>query len=145
MINLSDNIRSFLIVDSTLTSELSTFNNEKAIFTRRPIPTGADYPFIIISPQISSTESDFIDKLQRNQTYDIGVYAQNDTPENYRACERVAFQIQEKLARLQSHEFQVDSGWSLIQAVATGPIPFPTDDLNKVARGVTVTFNLIKD
>ena len=145
MIDLAPNIRAFIFSDSTITNALSTHNSSKSVFTRRPVPEDVAYPFIVVSPQIASTEGDFVDRLVRSQTYDIAVYGQNDTAANYRTTEAIAFAVQSRFARLAGCEFEMPTGWGLIQATATGPIPFPEDDLTKVARGVTVTFTIHKD
>jgi hypothetical protein len=145
MIDLVAKIRAFIIADSTITNPLSTYNSAKAVFSRRPVPENVAYPLILISPQITSTENDFIDRLVRTATYDIAVYGQNDTAASYRATEAIAFALQSKFARLTSYDFEMPTGWRLVQATATGPIPFPEDDLTKVARGVTVTFTMHED
>lgn len=145
MIDLAPNIRAFIIADSTLTNSLSTYKSEKAVFTRRPVPPDAEYPMIVISSPIAQTESDYLDRLYRGTTYDIAVYGLNDTPANYVKCEEIAFLLQDKFARISNYEFTMPTGYHLSQAVATGPTPFPTDDENQVARGVTVTFNILKE
>lgn len=145
MIDLSTHIRAFILADSELTDDLSTYYGAKSVFTRRPVPQDAEYPIIVISPQIGSGEFDYIDRLHRTANYDIAVYAQNDTSAHYRECEETAFLLQSKFARLTNAEFNTPAEWHLVQATATGPTPFPTDDNEKVARGVTVTFQLMKE
>jgi len=144
MINLATQIRAFIIADGALTNDLSTFNTEKAVFTRRPVPTTATYPMMIVSPQITANDNDYIDGLYRNSVYDIAVYGSNDTAANYRTTENIAFLLQDKFARLRSTDITMPAGWNLVQAITNGPTPFPTDDLTKVARGVTVTFQIFK-
>jgi len=144
MINLATQIRAFIIADGALTNDLSTFNTEKAVFTRRPVPTTATYPMMIVSPQITANDNDYIDGLYRNSVYDIAVYGSNDTAANYRTTENIAFLLQDKFARLRSTDITMPTGWNLVQAITNGPTPFPTDDLTKVARGVTVTFQIFK-
>lgn len=142
MVDLLPYIRSFILADTALTANLSSFDGSKAVFTRRPVPEDADYPFILINPQITQTQSDYVNLIKRDVIYDIIVYGQNDTAANYRKVEETAFLLARKFARLRGTDMEMPTGFYLVQAVGIGSFPAPTDDQTKAARAVSVTFTI---
>lgn len=144
MPDLSTHIRTLILSDSDITDNLTTLNGSKAVFTRRPVPETAEYPFIIISPQITMSESDYISHEARDVTYDIIVYGQNDTSSNYREIEQIGYALYERFRRLSRTGMTMPTGYSLTKAVGFGPFPAPTDDLQKTARAVSATFTYFK-
>lgn len=141
MPDLAPTIRTFILADTDLVSNLTTYNSQKAVFTRRPVPTDAEYPLMVISPQITASENDYLTNERRTAVYDITVYGQNDTSVNYRAVEETAYKLAAKFNRLT--DLVLPTGYTLIQAVGLGPIPAPTDDDQKIARLVSVTFDIV--
>lgn len=144
MINLKPNIRAFLVSDSAITSKITTYKGQPAIFTRRPVPEDAQYPFIVISSQIPSGRSDLVDAVRGNYVHDVIVYAQNNDNTTYNTCEQIAFLLSQKFLRLQSTDMSIPSGYQIIDAVGIGPFDAPTDGDTTVAKGVSVSFRLIK-
>lgn len=149
MPDLVPQIRSFILADSDLVSNLSTYGNAKAVFTRRPVPVDAVYPFIVIGPQVTMREKDFISCLNmRYVVYDIVVYGQNDTSENYRIVDNIGHALAKKFARLGKAAMPMPADATLVQAVGLGPFAAPasfdlqTDKMDKVARAVSVTFTI---
>lgn len=144
MIDLLPNIRILLLSDLNITQHLSTFNGAKAIFTRRPVPENADYPFIIINPPLPDTDRDFLDLAFRDVTYHIIVYGNNDNPQNYRNVEDTAYRIKDKFLRLPKTGMTMPIGYSLVKGNSIGPFLAPTDDQTKVARAVSVKISYNK-
>lgn len=143
MIDLTSHIRSFILADP-LSDDLSTYNGAKAVFTRRPVDEGAEYPFILISPATVSNIKDTIGcgLRQLDMTYNIVVYGENDTAEKYRLIETIGFSLSNKFSLLGRFDMPMPLSAILVQAVGTGPFAAPTDDNNTVARAVSVTFTI---
>jgi hypothetical protein len=141
MVDLAPHIRTLILSDPVAAS-LSTYNGAKAVFTRRPIPVDAQYPFIVVSTQVSQTQDDLINSRKRDLTYDFVVYGQNDTAANYRLVETIANSLARKFARLSRHAMTMPTGVSLVKAIGIGPMASATDDLDKIARAVSVTFTI---
>lgn len=142
MIDLSAALRTAILNDP-LAADISNFSGSKAIFTRRPAPTGATYPMVFIGPQIASGQSDYVDgKLRRTIVYDILTYGQNDEAAKYRIVEKIAFAIGLKFARPSPFIITAPTGFSIVGISGTTPSPAPTDDLNIVGRMVSVTIIL---
>lgn len=142
MIDLSSAIRTAILNDP-LSADISTYSDSKAIFTRRPAPTGATYPMVFIGPQIGAGQSDYVNgKLRRTIIYDILTYGQNDDATKYRIVEKIAFAIGLKFARPSSFVITVPAGFSIVGISGTTPSPAPTDDLNIVGRMISITITL---
>lgn len=144
MVDLFPSIRNFLLSDTDLTQHLSTFNGVKAIFTRRPIPETAKYPFIIINSPNREINSDFLDTAFREVTYNIIVYGNNDTHENYRKVEETAFKIKNKFLRVPKYGMTMPAGYSFVFGNSLGPFSAPVDDETKVGKAVSVTLSYNK-
>lgn len=141
MVDLAPHIRTLILSDA-IANNLSTYNGAKAVFTRRPVPVDAQYPFIVVSNQVSQTQNDFVNSLKRDLTYDFVVYGQNDTAANYRLVETIANTLALKFARLPKYGMTMPVGVNLVQAIGIGPMASATDDLDKIARAVSVTFTI---
>jgi len=134
LIDFSSSIRTAIITDP-LASDISNFSGSKAVFTRRPAPTGAIYPMVFIGPQVPGTQDDYVNgKLRRTVIYDILTYGKNDEATNYRLVEKIAFAIAKKFARPSPFVLSVPSGYSIVSIVGTTAMPAPTDDLQIVGR-----------
>src|SRR6478609_2652960 len=143
MIDLQPAIREYLLSDSDFSSKLSNYLNSKALFTRRPVPTDAEYPMSIISPIVSDLQNDFVTcGGRRILTYDIVVYSDNDNAASYRNVEAAAFRLANILHRMPNYSLNLPASASLIQTTAIGPLPGPTDDIVKVARVVSVNIEI---
>lgn len=107
------------------------------VYTRRPVPSGATYPMIIVSEDIVSADRDLIDTRMQFIVRDILVYGQNDTSSHYREVESMAYAVFDKFHRRPSSI--VVSGWHIVDVIARGPISAPTDDNTTVGRLVTLS------
>lgn len=142
MIDLQPSLRTFILNDLTISSLLPAYLDSKAIFTRRPVPNNATYPMIVISSLVSAINNDFVSCGGRQTlTFDIAVYSNNDTAENYRIVETIAYRLATILHRIPRYALNMPTGSSLIQTTAIGPFPGPTDDYVKVARVVSVNID----
>lgn len=142
MIDLSANIRTAIVSDIDITALIANYQDSKAIFTRRPVPSDAAYPMIIISPLVSETNLDGLRCKRAILTYDISVYDTNASSVNYRNVEVVGYKLANKFHRMDRFAMSFPSGVSLIKSTARGPFAAPTDDLVKVARVVSVEFEV---
>lgn len=140
MIDLAVAIRTSILASSGIVALLPTYLGAKAVFTRRPVPDDAAYPFILVSPDISVTDDDMVSQQVPIILRDITVFGQNDQAEKYRAVESIAYLVRDLFHRQPSS--LAPTGWNVIDVVATGPFPGPTDDDNSVARVVSLTVRL---
>lgn len=107
------------------------------VYTRRPVPSGATYPMIIVSEDIVSTDRDLIDTRMQFVVRDVMIYGQNDTTAHYREVESMAYAVFDKFHRRPSSI--IVSGWHIVDVIARGPIAAPTDDNTTVGRVVTLS------
>lgn len=115
---------------------------KKTIFTRRPVPSDANYPMIVISPDISLTDADGISDFRPIQERDIVAYGLNDTSEKYRVIEQLGYMLRDQFHR--QRDAITVSGWSVVGITARGPFPAPTDDDKTVARLVSLSIQLAR-
>ncbi len=143
MIDLLPTIRKYILNDATFCNYLSDYKNTKAVFIRRPIPTDISYPVCLISPIVSDIQNDFVSCSQRRIiTHDIFVYSTNDTDAEYHKVSDAAFRLGTLLHRAPKHLFEMPAGSSLVEVTCISPMPAPTDDFVKVARVVSVNFDI---
>jgi hypothetical protein len=128
-------IRATLMADVAITGLLTEWNGEAAIFTRRPVPTNAVSPIIVVSPDVSVTDIDALVSRRPVVVRDIIVYG--DQPDHYRTVEVLGYLIREMFHRQRLSISPAD--YQVIDIIATGPRPAPTDDDTTVARVVTLT------
>jgi hypothetical protein len=140
--NLAQPILTALRASGAITAQLTAYMGSFPIFTRRPAPTDAPYPMIMVSPDISVSDLDGINDFRPQQQRDITVYGQNDTPAKYRVVEAMAYQIRDLFHR--QRRALLVAGWSVTDIRAIGPIPAPTDDEQTVGRLVSLTIQLAK-
>lgn len=141
MIDLSASIRTRILSVTDITSLLTNYKGSKPIFTRRPAPSDAAYPIIMISPMVGGgIDDDFLKRQRREVTYDLAVYGTNDTAENYRKVEKLGFLIAQVFHRLDHFKFETPEGWQLVRAKSFGPMPAPTDDQKFIGRMISVQF-----
>lgn len=138
--DLSVAIRNAIVADATVTGKLTAYAGSWPVFTRRPVPTDAAYPIIIISTDIASSNEDGISDSRPVITRDVTVYGQNDTSAKYRDVEIIAFRLNEIFHRKRLSI--TVPGWHVVGVTVDGPTPAPTDDDATVARVVTLNFRL---
>lgn len=140
MISLQQTIRNFALQIPEM-GELGNYLDTKSLFTRRPAPVGAEYPMAFISPIVgTNAEGDFLSEVVRPVLHTVNVYGWNDTPENYRTVESIAFGITGAFNRPERHLFTPPEGWEIVDVSSWGPLPAPTDDDKLVGRSVTLRF-----
>lgn len=137
-------LRDAVMAITGVTSEIDTWNNEPAVFTRRPLPADAPRKVCVINPPSSIGDGDGLTSDRPIITHDIAFYGLKGQPgtaeDDTRSIDRAAH-----AARLYFHRnrFSVQpSGYSVIDIRASGPTPAPVDDENEVGRLVTVVVRL---
>ncbi len=135
--DLSAPLYAALSGDSFITSRLGA-SSPPSIFTKRPTPPNAAFPMILVSPDITSGNEDGLKARRPVLVRDIITYGIQD--DQYRVVEEIAYYIHTKFHR-QRGSIEVPN-FHVIDIVSIGPIPAPTDDLNEVARAVTLTIRL---
>lgn len=140
MIDLSVAIRSALVGEADITSLLPAWKGTYPVFTRRPVPKDAEYPMIIISPDVSLTDQDMVSEQMPVVVRDIAVYGRNTDADAYNAVEAIAYRIRDLFHR--DRFSLLPSGWAVTDVVASGPFQAPTDDNDLTGRAVTLTVRL---
>jgi hypothetical protein len=140
--DLSEPIRTALIGATDITTNLPTYLGSYPVFTRRPAPEDADYPMIIVSPDIAKSDQDGLNDQRPIITRDVVAYGQNDTVAKYDVVELLGRAIHDLFHR-RWNAITV-SGWKVVQIIASGPIPAPVDDDQTVARLVSLRIELAK-
>lgn len=134
-LDFAPSIRTALLNDATISGLLSDWNGEAAIFTRRPPPTDAVAPFIIVSPDIAINDEDGLTSDRPVIVRDITVYG--DQPDQYRTIEQIGYAIRALFHHDRTSLTHDD--YRIVNVVATGPNPAPVDDENTIARMVQLT------
>lgn len=141
MIDLGPTLRAVLVGASSVTSNLTAYESSYPVFTRRPVPTDAPMPQIVISPDVILADEDLINQQIPYAVRDIAVYGRNDTHANYVKVQTIAYAIRDLFHRAPRFTL-TPSGWNVIDVTAAGPFPAPTDDEKLVARIVSVKVRL---
>lgn len=144
-LDLGPAIREALLTDAFVATNLSTYDNEPAIFTRRPVPSAAVYPLIICNDPTAITDED---GLRSDRPVwgpgDIAIYGHKAKPGTPEDQTRLVQQIGLRMRRLfhrQKWALQV-GGFHVIDIRASGPVPAPVDDDKTVGRIVSLIVRL---
>ena len=140
--NLGPPIRAALVGEAAITALLPAYLDGYPIFTQRPVPDNAEYPMIVVSPDVATSEQDGIADFRPVLERDVAVYGRNNTAANYAAVETIARLVHDLFHR-QRNSIAV-SGWGVVDVVARSPMPAPTDDEKTVGRVVPLTIRLAK-
>lgn len=146
--NLLISLREAGLANTYITDRLGTYGAEPSIFTRRPVPDGATYPALCFSPQISKTDQDFLTSRIPVVRYDATTYGEGGPPfsdnDHYRVVEEIAFELHEMFHRkpLVLDEGLFSQGYRVVDIVANGPIPVPTESERLIGRAVMLTIRL---
>lgn len=137
-------IRLGLIADAEITSYLGLHDGAPCVFTRRPVPSEAPYNMIIIGPNISVTNEDSLNGRRPVVVRDVIAYGWQTVQDGpigagYRRIEELGYLLQRFFHRRKPITV---TGYHVIDIVASGPIPAPTDDEKLVGRAVTLTVRL---
>ena len=139
--DLSEPLRTAIVDDATIAALLPIYAGSKTVFTRRPVPDNAAFPIVVISPDIAITDQDGIDDNRPVIIRDVAVYGRNDAA-SYRAVEAIAYEIRDLFHR--RRQSLTVLGWDVVDVVALGPRPAPTDDEQTVGRVVELTVRLAR-
>lgn len=136
-------LRKALSEDAGIVLRLEEYKGEPAVFTRRPVPHDAPGRIAIINPgNISDWDALAVDRPWWSGT--IAFYGVKGEPgsdqDDTRKVEEAA-DLARELFHRQRFSVQV-AGFSVIEIVAGGPVPGPTDDDNEVARIVSLRIRL---
>lgn len=148
--NLLPSLRERALWNSYITERLGTYSGEPSIHTRRPVPAGATYPALCFSPQVSKTDQDFLVPQMPVVRYDATTYGEGGPPgsatDQYRVVEEIAFEVHDMFHRrgidLVLDEALLSQGFRVVDIVANGPIPAPTDSERLIGRAVMLTIRL---
>jgi hypothetical protein len=131
-------------VVAAMGSSLPVYNGSPPVFTRRPVPSKAPYPMIVISSDVSLTENDGIDDERPIVIRDVAVYGVNDVAGNYREVEDIAYAVRHLFHRQRESLDLSASTYKVIDIQASGPRMAPTDDQQTVGRLVELTVRLAR-
>jgi hypothetical protein len=143
-LDLGPAFREALIDATPISSALSTFNEEPAVFTRRPVPDNAEFPLIIVNPPASISDEDGLVSDRPVWMGDVAVYGAKAAPgsdeDQTRIVEQIALRVRTLFHR-QKWALPV-GGFHVIDIRATGPVPAPVDDDKTVGRIVSLIVRL---
>lgn len=143
-LDLAPALRDALIDATDISSQLSEWRGEPAVFTRRPVPADAVFPFCIVNPDSFITDQDGLTSPRPVVGRDIAFYGRKGPPgdasDQTRIVEAMAYLARDLFHR---EKFSVQpTGFSVIDVVATGPVPAPVDDEATIGRLVSLTIRL---
>ena len=141
---VSAGLREAIIAVPAITGLLGTYQGEPSIHTRRPVPSGATGIYVVIGPNIVRTDQDFLTSRLPVLQRDIVTYGQSGSPgaanDQYRDVEAVADGVYDLFHR--NRDSLVVDGFHVVDIVATGPIPAPTENARLIGRAVLLTIKL---
>jgi hypothetical protein len=143
-LDLAPALRAALIGEPTIADPLSEWQNEPAVFTRRPVPKDAADPMIIVNPPAAIGDDDGLTSDRPVVQLDIAIYgkkaAPGDASDQTRIVEALGFRVRDLFHR---QKFAIlPDGFSVIGITAAGPFPAPVDDEETVGRLVSLTIRL---
>lgn len=123
---------------------LSEWKGEPAVFTRRPVPKDARNVMAIINPPVSILDADALNSHRPVWLGNIAFYGTKSEGGSAGDQTREVEQAADLTVRLfHRQRFSVrPEGFSVIEVVAGGPVPGPTDDDNEVSRIVNLRIGL---
>lgn len=137
-------IRAALIGNAPIAALLPNWRGGPAVFAYRPVPADAPDRLIIINPDISITDQDGLTSDRPIVARDIAIYGNvgpaGDPADDTPIVEALGYMIRALFHR-QRFSVQID-GYSVIQALASGPTVAPVDDDKEVGRMVGLTISL---
>lgn len=146
-LDISPALRSAMLATPAIADALEQWKSAPAIFTRRPIPADAPHRIALINPETAISDGDGLISERPIVMRDIAIYgrkAEAGSPlDDTRTIEAVGYAIRSLFHR-QRFSFS-PSGFSVIDVVARGPFPAPTDDDQTVGRIVSLTVRLRRE
>lgn len=138
--NVAEPLVAALRAEAGITTYLTAYKSSWPIFTRRPAPADAPDPVIIVSPDVTLEQEDFIIARLPIIVRDIAVYGSNVDATVYRKVEATAYAVRALFHR--KRLAITVPGWFVLEILASGPIAAPVDDDAKVGRVVSLTIRL---
>lgn len=146
-LDLGPAIREALIGDTAIATELATWNNEPAVFTRRPVPDDAGFPQAIVNDAAAISDEDGLTSDRPVWMGDVVFYgrkaAPGSTEDQTREVQQTAIRAR-RLFHRQKWALQV-GGFHVIDIRASGPVPAPVDDDKTIGRVVSLIVRLGRD
>lgn len=129
---------------AAIIAQLDTYQGAPAVFAYRPVPQDAGHRIILINPDIAITDGDGLTSDRPVVQRDIAIYGRKGTPgdaaDDSPIIEALGYQVRDLFHR---QKFAVQpSGYSVIEIIATGPVPAPVDDDGEIGRLVGLTIRL---
>lgn len=137
-LNVAGPLRTAMLANAPLVALLGAFADEPSIHTRRPVPSQAGSPLIVISPDVAITDLDGLTSRRPVVQRDISIYG--DQPDGYRAVEEAGYLVRLMFHRLPRSIIVPD--YQVVQIVASGPSAGPTDDATTLCRYVSLMIQL---
>lgn len=144
-VDLSQPFRTAIIGSSDITDYMDAYAGSFPVFTKVPVPDDAPNFLVVVHAQIGDGEDDGLSDQRPSIIRDITVYGPNarePVNDRYRDVEATAFLIQQLFHRKKTSI--TVPGWSVVDVLAGGPFPAPTDDEQTVGRRVPVTARLAR-
>lgn len=143
-LDLGPALRTALIGNLAIAARLAQWRAEPCVFAYRPVPADAPMPLAIINPNSALTDADGLMSDRPVLARDIAVYGRRGTPgessDQSAAVDEIAYLIRQLFHR---QKFSVTvAGFSVIDIIASGPIPAPADDDGEIGRLVALTIRL---
>lgn len=137
-LDLAPAIFDALVADSFIASSIAPWENSLSIHTRRPVPEDAPYPMILIAPDVSIADEDWLIAKRPVIVRDILIYGKQ--PDHYRLVEQIGYAVR---MLFHSKRFSIiPIGYAVVDITARGPMPAPVDDEQEVGRMVSLTIRL---
>lgn len=137
-LDLAPSIRTALLAEPTITGLITEYLGEPAVLTRRPVPDGVVFPFIVVSEDISIVDADGLRSDRPVVVRDVLIYGHQ--PDDYRAIEQLGYSVRELFHREKASIVSTD--YDVVEIIATGPTAAPTSDDEIIGRVVTLTIQL---
>ena len=146
-LNLAQPLREAILGMYTITDLLGTYAGEPSIFTRRPVPSEATYPMVVISPDVAVFDQDAMISVRPVVLRDLAIYGKEIREDefgvqnsDYRNVEVIGYELRERFHRRRDAILVED--YNVIDIRASGPIPAPAGDDRLIGRVVTLTIRL---
>jgi hypothetical protein len=141
-------LREAVLSNAQITSLLGLYEGEPAVFTRRPVPSEARYPMLVIPGDSAIGDQDFLVSRNPIVIRDLIAYGQQEItgsglPDQYRDVEQIGYLLRDQFHREKRSISPV--GYRVIDIVAAGPMVAPTEDVKIMGRVVSLTISLQKE
>lgn len=136
---ISKAIRASLLSVPQIADKLATYKDAPGIFTRRPVPSDAEYPMIVAASfNAGATNEDGLISRRPVIVRDVLFYGRQ--PDDYRVIDEIAL-IAAKHFHRKRFSLSID-GYQVIDIVADDPRVAPVDNDKQVGRLVQLQLRL---